>query len=105
MGVYTGNGLSNGPFVYLGFRPAFLMMKRTDSTSDWWMQDSARNTYNVVNNQLYANSTSTEQNDSWSDFLSNGFKIRNTYGANNASGGTYFYMAFAENPFKNSLAR
>jgi len=104
-GSYTGNGSTDGPFIHTGFRPAFVMMKRTDSTSDWWMQDSARNTYNVVNNQLYANSNSTEQSDSWSDFLSNGFKIRNTYSNNNGSGGTYIYAAFAENPFKNASAR
>jgi hypothetical protein len=81
------------------------MVKRTDSTGDWWMWDSARNTYNVVNNQLYANSSTSEAVDSWADLLSNGFKIRNTYGANNASGGTYVFAAFAETPFRNALAR
>jgi hypothetical protein len=104
-GSYSGTGSADGPFVFCNFRPRWVMVKRTDSTGDWWMWDSARNTYNVVNNQLYANSSTSEAVDSWADLLSNGFKIRNTYGANNASGGTYVYAAFSESPFKYSLAR
>jgi len=104
-GSYTGNGSSDGPFVFCGFRPRFVMVKRSDSTGDWWMWDSARNTFNVVNNQLYANSSTSEAVDSWVDLLSNGFKVRNAYGANNGSGGTFVFAAFAETPFRNALAR
>jgi phage-related tail fiber protein len=111
-GSYTGTGSSTaGPFVYLGFRPAFVMIKRTDSTgSSWYMQDTTRNTFNALDNLLFANVSNAEG--TWSgsalegmDALSNGFKWRNGYLDSNANGGTYIYMAFAENPFKNSLAR
>lgn len=104
-GSYTGNGSADGPFVYLGFRPRYLMMKRTDVAADWWIQDTSRNPSNAVNKQLYANTSDADSTDNWSDILSNGFKIRNTYSGNNASGGTYIYMAFAENPFKYANAR
>ena len=106
-GSYTGNGSSDGPFVYTGFRPKFVMIKRTDSTGIWYINDSSRDTYNVVGLDLSPNSSSAESNDSpVQDFLSNGFKLRNgSYTSFNASGGTYIYMAFAENPFKNALAR
>ena len=104
-GSYTGNGSADGPFVYLGFRPRYIMRKRTDTTAYWVVYDTARNTYNVVGEDLYPNDSLAGSNDFTMDILSNGFKIRNN-GANiNASGGTYIYMAFAENPFKNSLAR
>jgi hypothetical protein len=108
-GSYTGNGSSDGPFVYLGFRPAFLMVKRTDSAGDWVLVDSARDPYNVAQYGLYANSTITESTfgspTPMYDFNSNGFKIRNTFTNTNASGGTYIYAAFAENPFKYANAR
>jgi len=104
-GSYTGNGSADGPFVYLGFRPRFLMMKRTDVAADWWIQDTSRNPSNAVNKQLYANAADADSTDNWSDILSNGFKIRNTYGGNNASGGTFIYMAFAEVPFKFANSR
>jgi hypothetical protein len=102
---YTGNGNANGPFVYTGFRPKFWMVKRTDATSDWFMLDSSRNTYNVSDLPLIPNASSAEFTYITVDFLSNGFKVRNTGADINASGGTYVYMAFAENPLKNSLAR
>jgi len=107
-GGYTGNGDPSGPFVYLGFRPRFVMIKRTDSANNWVMFDTSRDTYNAIVNTLAADSTNTEAAFGAGyniDFLSNGFKPRNTTGAENASGGTYIYMAFAENPFKNALAR
>jgi hypothetical protein len=109
-GSYTGNGSTDGPFVYCGFRPRFVMWKDTTSTSagsDWFMFDTSRNTYNTLNNELAANLSSAENiadGGQLIDILSNGFKPRmNSYG--NASGATNIYVAFAENPFKYSLAR
>ena len=106
-GSYTGNGDSDGPFVYLGFRPAFLIVKRTSSTAAWNMRDSERNPNNPLTVAIYANENSEESD--WSlyptDLLSNGFKVRTNAGGTNASGNTYIYAAFAENPFKNALAR
>jgi len=103
-GKYTGNGSTDGTFVYTGFRPAFVIWKRTDSTQDWFMQDIARNTYNVVGKYLRADTSDAEGDFSTSgvDFISNGFKMRTTGTGFNASGGTYIYMAFAENPFVSS---
>ena len=104
-GSYTGNGSADGPFVYLGFRPAFLMMKRTNSTGNWVMLDSKRKGYNVDNDPLYANLTNAEGTDDLADITSNGFKLRSTNADCNASGGTYIYAAFAENPFQFARAR
>ena len=105
-GSYTGNGSTDGPFVYTGFRPRWVMFKRTDSTSSWTIWDTAMNTYNVVGNGLYADLSNAESTgNSAFDYLSNGFKVRNSFANINSSGGTYIYMAFAENPFKNALAR
>jgi len=102
-GSYTGNGSADGPFVYLGFRPKFWMGKRTDSTSSWIIMDSSRNTYNVIGEYLLPNSSNAEASATIIDFLSNGVKFRGT--SNNDSGSTWIYAAFAENPFKNALAR
>ena len=105
-GSYAGNGSTDGPFVYTGFRPRWLMIKRTDTTSDWYVFDSARNTFNSATQILYPNLSNAEVGytpPAGFDLLSNGFKSRET--AINASGGTYVYAAFAENPFRNSLAR
>jgi len=108
-GSYVGNGSTNGPFVYTGFRPAFLMVKRTDSTSPWLMYDNERNTFNQTDNLLRANTSQAETGSGELDFLSNGFKYRgsstNADYVTNVSGGTYIYMAFAEAPFKNAVAR
>jgi hypothetical protein len=110
-GKYTGNGSADGPFVYCGFRPRYVLVKRSDSTGNWFVWDSARDPYNTVLRELYADATGAEYTRSGSsdslDLLSNGFKIRlsSTYADRNASGGTYIYAAFAENPFKHSLAR
>lgn len=109
-GSYTGNGTSgDGPFVYLGFRPAWLLIKMTSSSNDWVLYDSKRNTYNTIDDWLYPNLSNAEQlNDAYNniDFVSNGFKIRGLPGTyTNSNGATYIYAAFAENPFKYALAR
>ena len=107
-GSYTGNGSADGTFVHTGFRPAFLMIKRYDSGSsaDWQILDTTRDVTNVAGYLLQPNASNAESNATpVLDFLSNGFKNRNTYNVTNASGGTYIYMAFAESPFKYSLAR
>jgi hypothetical protein len=104
-GSYTGNGSADGPFVYTAMRPRFLMVKRTDSTGTWEMYDTSRDTFNVMSADLAANLSDAEVSVARFDSVSNGFKLRNTGAAVNASGGTYIYMAFAENPFKYANAR
>ena len=104
-GSYTGNGSADGPFVHCGFRPRFVMFKRSDSAASWFLEDSARGTYNVMGPELYANSSDVEATSNRLDFLSNGFKLRAGNSGDNASGGTYIFAAFAESPFKYSLAR
>jgi len=106
-GKYTGNGSADGPFVFTGFRPRFVMAKRTDVSNAWILFDSTRGTYNLNTPHLQPHLSSAEANvpTYGYDFLSNGFKARTLDASMNASGGTYIYMAFAENPFKNSLAR
>jgi hypothetical protein len=104
-GSYTGNGSADGTFVYTGFRPRYVMVKRTDTTSNWRIYDTSRDPINVAGNTLYANLSNAEASGTDIDFLSSGIKIRTTDGNWNASGGTYIYMAFAETPTKYSLAR
>ncbi len=105
-GQYTGNGSSDGAFVYTGFRPAYVMIKRTTSGYDWWILDVARGTINAVKGRLYANAADAESTTyPYLDFLSNGFKLRDADGGLNANGEPYIYMCFASNPFKYSLAR
>jgi hypothetical protein len=104
-GSYTGNGSADGPFVFCGFRPRFIMYKRSDSTGNWIMLDTSLNPSNNSSTYLQANLSSSEGTDNVFDILSNGFKLRNGGAASNASGGTYIFMAFAETPFRNSLAR
>jgi hypothetical protein len=105
-GSFTGNDSADGPFIFTGFRPAFFLYKKSSSTSDWWMFDAARNTYNVVSAYLFPNLSNTEGTENWFDFTANGLKMRDRTDLNtNHSGSTYIYMAFAENPFKYSLAR
>jgi len=101
IGSYTGNGNADGPFIHTGFRPAFIINKRTDSTSGWDIFDNKRLGYNVANRLLGANSNGAESTTDKLDILSNGFKMRTTSGGN-YSGATYIYMAFAESPFVNS---
>lgn len=104
-GSYTGNGSADGPSVHCGFRPRFVLIKRTDTTGDWYIWDTSRNTFNVVSAELFANSSAIEASASDLDILSNGFKLRATTAGFNASGGTYIFAAFAEFPFKYSNAR
>ena len=101
-GSFVGNGNANGPFVYTGMSPSFVMVKASSTTGNWTMFDNKRSPFNFVDNHLYANTNAAEQTASagYIDFLSNGFKKTDTF--NNASGATYVYMAFAENPFVTS---
>ena len=103
-GSYTGNGSTDGTFVYTGFRPAFVMIKRTDNTSSWSMRDTSRSPSNVVLNRVWADLNNAESTSTTEtiDILSNGFKARNDIAGINTSGGTYIYMAFAEHPFVSS---
>ena len=102
-GSYTGNGNADGPFVYTGFKPAWLLIKRSSSTGDWLLWDNKRDTSNVTDAVLKPNSNAAENTGYWYiDFLSNGFKIRATDAEINQSGGTLIYMAFAEHPFVSS---
>ena len=105
-GSYTGNGSTDGPFVYTGFRPRFLLLKISSTTGDWAIYDTSRNTYNVMDLYLYPNSSAAEGGSGTPrvDALSNGFKLRNS-GQDNTSSATYIYAAFAESPFKYSRAR
>ena len=113
-GSYIGNGSStDGPFIYTGFRPAWILVKvaaNQINAASWQIYDTTRNTFNVIPTYLFADSSGAESDTASTyfsaDILSNGFKLRaaNTYGINQ-SGATYIYMAFAENPFKNALAR
>jgi len=101
---YTGNGSSDGVFVYTGFKPAWVMIKKSSGVNEWGIWDNKRSTFNVTNDIIYANLTNAEasNNANGLDFVSNGFKIRASGDLFNASGGTYIYMAFAENPFVTS---
>ena len=111
IGSWIGNGSTNGTFVYTGFRPAWLMLKRTSDSGGWQMLDNKRNTFNPVDNYLLPNLSLYEIDGSTLspsigiDFLSNGFKLRTTENVYNANGNTYIYLAFAEQPFKFSNAR
>jgi len=107
-GSYTGNGSSDGPFVYTGFRPRWLLLKNSSNATgyNWILIDSARNSYNVADTYLVPNNSNADTSgSSLVDFVSNGIKLRTSGAGLNNSGDTYIYAAFAENPFKNSLAR
>jgi len=101
-GQYRGNGNANGTFVYTGFSPAFLMIKQTAASNDWFMIDNKREPFNPNNVQLVANGTSASTNKGDLDLLSNGFKPRSSNAAWNENNAQYVYMAFAENPFTTS---
>tara|TARA_Y100000114_G_scaffold147551_1_gene159481 strand:- start:3 stop:1043 length:1041 start_codon:yes stop_codon:yes gene_type:complete len=101
-GSYTGNGNADGAFVYTGFKPAFVIFKRTNGTGNWQLIDNKRIGFNVDNYTLYPNSNIADQDENDADILSNGFKLRGTGTDGNGSGDTYIYMAFAENPFVTS---
>lgn len=109
-GSYTGNGSADGPFVYCGFRPRWVMIKNATGTSNantgWFIFDSLRNTFNTVSNPLRADSSDLEASSYAIDFLGNGFKLRlSDIGINNSTGATHIFAAFAESPFKYSRAR
>lgn len=108
-GSYTGNGIADGPFVHCGFRPRLVMIKRVDlggAGASWWIFDSMRNSFNVVNSRIGADLAVAEASDlNTLDLTANGFKIRDNNAAWNASGGTYIFLAFAEAPFKYANAR
>ena len=101
-GSYVGNGSTNGSYIHLGFKPAFVMVKRTDSTANWQILDNKRNTYNPWNTALFPDTNDPDTTDYSTDHLSNGFKLRVTTTSRNGSGASYIYMAFAENPFVSS---
>ena len=109
-GSYTGNGNADGTFVYTGFKPAWVMIKKSSASgNNWVIYDNKRDVDNVVHHRLHADVSNAEVNTSSStvnnmDFLSNGIKIRNSGGAWNNSGDTYIYMCFAENPFVTSTS-
>jgi hypothetical protein len=102
---YTGNGSSDGPMVYLGFRPRLILAKSSSSNENWILIDSARGSYNVIDKLLFPNNSNSEETYSQVDFLSNGFKIRNTGTGMNGNAGTYIGFAWAENPFQYARAR
>ena len=105
-GSYTGNGSTDGSFVYLGFKPKFIMLKNSTSATSWSMLDTSRNTYNISNTRLFAESSQVEDtSQDTMDILSNGFKLRTTGLGVNGNGSTIIYMAFAEAPFKYASAR
>ena len=99
---YIGNGQADGPFVYTGFKPAMVITKRSDSTSDWRIWDHKRDPVNAVDRILYPSAANAEGAETYGDFLSNGFKPTVTTSDYNAAGGVYQYLAFADNPFVTS---
>jgi hypothetical protein len=104
-GSYTGNGNADGPFVYTGFRPAWVMIKKTSGTGNWMIMDNKRSAsggFNVLGERIKANTNEAGSTADYQDNISNGFKIRTTASSWNDSGGTYIYLAFAESPFVNS---
>jgi hypothetical protein len=103
-GMYFGNSSANGTYVHTGFRVAWLMVKDRDNTGSWYIWDNKRS-YNEMNDRLVADLSAAETADREVDFLSNGFKLRESNNAHNTSGREYIYLAFAEQPFKYSNAK
>jgi len=100
-GSYEGNGNVDGPFIYTGFKPAFVIIKKYSAANDWHTHDNKRDTFNPETRYLQPNTSAVETNDTGKalDFLSNGFKLRTTHGSHNGATGQFFiYMAFAESP-------
>ena len=105
-GKYTGNGSTDGPFIYTGFRPAFVLWKRaTGSSNSWNIMDNKREGYNPQNDLLFPDSSTSESNVTDQELLSNGFKLRTSGAGRNANNETFIYAAFAESPFKHANAR
>jgi hypothetical protein len=106
-GSYTGNGSADGPFVFCGFRPKWVLFKCSSTTSAWNLTDTTRQTYNVQQTWLQPNTSDAEYTGGSSemDILSNGFKLRNSNSPFNTSSATYIYAAFAESPFQYARAR
>ena len=98
-GSYTGNGNANGPFIYTGFRPAFLIIKPSSKVEEWTLLDNKRLGFNIDNNYVYPNQNYAEMTADRLDILSNGFKLRSATGELNTSSANMIYMAFAEHPF------
>jgi hypothetical protein len=104
-GRYTGNTSTDGPFVYCGFKPTFILIKMFSTPGNWWIWDVKRNTYNAMNSIIYPDLANAEYSDATTflvDALSNGFKMRTSNATVNGSGNTYIFMAFAEHPFGGS---
>ena len=106
-GGYTGNGSDDGVFLFLGFKPAWIMIKMTSGSEDWPMYDNKRDPFNVGDHRIFANTSGAEGavGQEHFDFVSNGIKFRKNKNPFNTSGSTYIYFAFAEAPFKNARAR
>ena len=102
IGTYTGNGNSDGAFIYTGFKPAFIIFKRTNGTGNWQLLDNKRKGFNPENHTLYPNQNLSDQDETDANIFSNGFQLTNTGTDGNGSGDSYIYMAFAESPFVNS---
>ena len=101
-GSFTGNGNDDGPFVYTGFKPAWVLQKNTSATQGWQLQDNKREGYNGDNDLLQPHDSAAESGVNRIDILSNGFKVRTTDAGQNTNGSNYIYFAFAESPFVNS---
>ena len=99
-GKHIGNGSADGPFVYTGFRPAFILTKGIDDAEDWYIRDTSRSPFNEVDESLRPNSNNSEYGGRTIDILSNGFKIRDADAQINENGKSYLYAAFAEHPFQ-----
>jgi hypothetical protein len=108
VGSYVGNGNADGPFVYCGFRPKWILWKNSSAAgNDWDMYDTARDPHNVAYKELLANGTGAESSSTTLslDINSNGFKLRTSNANGNGNGNTFVFLAFAETPFKHSNAR
>jgi hypothetical protein len=104
-GSYTGNGSADGPFVYTGFRPRYVLVKNANDVQNWFILDTARSTFNLSQALMRPNTSDAEATSFGIDIISNGFKVRNNDPSYNANGNTIIYACFAESPFKYALAR
>ena len=104
-GSYESNNSADGPFIWCGFKPAYLLLKCADNVTNWEIRDNARSPYNVASARLLANSDGEEDSSSTVDFLSNGFKLVAANAAVNPATATILFAAFAESPFKTANAR